>query len=96
MPPRFAYWTIVADGRPTAFRAASAEELLPTLRQLQRHHPAEIRWFARGRLWDSPLAAARDLRDARRAKVKPRPRPPAAGRPPRGRSTTPRRPPKRR
>jgi hypothetical protein len=30
MPPRFAYWTILVDEQPTAFRAKEAEELLPT------------------------------------------------------------------
>ena len=29
MPPRFAYWTILVDGQPTAFRAAEVDELLP-------------------------------------------------------------------
>ena len=32
MPPRYAYWTIIAGGLPTAFRAAEREELLPTPR----------------------------------------------------------------
>src|SRR5687767_6116723 len=55
MPPRHTYWTIILEGKPTAFRAASADELLPTLRQLQSRHPeAVMMWFARGRLWPSP------------------------------------------
>ena len=55
MPPRFTYWTIILDGGPTAFRAADREELLPTLKQLQSRHPdAVLRWFARGKLWNSP------------------------------------------
>src|SRR5919109_527038 len=55
MPPRHAYWTIILDGKPTAFRARTEEELLPTLRQLQSRHPdAVMRWFSRGRLWTSP------------------------------------------
>jgi hypothetical protein len=58
MPPRFAYWTIILDGKPTAFRAHAQEELLPTLRQLQVRHPdAAMLWFARGRLWASPEEA---------------------------------------
>jgi hypothetical protein len=58
MPPRFAYWTIVLDGLPTAFRARTRAELLPTLRQFQRRHPtATLQWFAHGRLWPSPEAA---------------------------------------
>ena len=36
MPPRFVYWTILIDGKPTAFRARDREELLPTITQLKR------------------------------------------------------------
>ncbi len=55
MPPRHTYWTIILDGKPTAFRTHTQEELLPTLRQLQTRHPdAVMLWFARGRLWQSP------------------------------------------
>ena len=58
MPPRYAYWTILIDNRPTAFRAREREELLPTFHQLQRKSPdAVLKWFARGRLWESPLEA---------------------------------------
>ena len=58
MPPRFAYWTILAGGLPTSFRAAERDDLLPTLRRLQERHPdAEMKWFARGKLWASPEAA---------------------------------------
>jgi hypothetical protein len=58
VPPRHAYWTIIVGNLPTAFRAAHREELLPTFEQLRRTHPdAVLRWFARGRLWDSPEAA---------------------------------------
>lgn len=58
MPPRYAYWTILIDGKPTAFRARDREELLPTLAQLRRTSPqTEMRWFASGRLWDSPEQA---------------------------------------
>ena len=54
MPPRFAYWTILIDNAPTAFRAREAEELLPTVTQLRRTNENVIlKWFARGRLWDS-------------------------------------------
>src|SRR6266545_3314458 len=57
MPPRFVYWTILIDGKPTAFRARDQEELLPTLNQLKRTNAdVTMRWFARGRLWDSPEA----------------------------------------
>ena len=54
MPPRHTYWTIILEGKPTAFRAHTQEELLPTLKQLQSRHPdAALMWFARGRLWKS-------------------------------------------
>src|SRR5688572_30735283 len=58
MPPRYSYWTIIAGGLPTAFRAADREELLPTFHRLKEKHPdAEMKWFARGKLWESPEAA---------------------------------------
>ena len=39
MPPRHHYWTIILEGKPTAFRAHTQEELIPTLRQLQGASP---------------------------------------------------------
>jgi hypothetical protein len=61
VPPRFAYWTIIAGGLPTAFRASEREDLQPTLRRIQEKHPdAVMRWFARGKLWESPEASRRD------------------------------------
>lgn len=52
---RGAFWTIIVDEQPTAFRAPVREDLLPTLKQLQRQHPtATIKWFQRGRLWETP------------------------------------------
>ena len=58
MPPRFAYWTILIDNAPTAFRAQNSEDLLPTLVQLRRtNRDVVMKWFARGRLWDSPETA---------------------------------------
>ena len=63
MPPRFAYWTILIDNTPTAFRARDAQELLPTLAQLKRtNENVVMKWFSGGTLWDSPEAA----REARR------------------------------
>ena len=54
MPPRFAYWTILAGGLPTSFRAADKAELMPTFRRLKEKHPdAEMKYFARGKLWES-------------------------------------------
>jgi hypothetical protein len=73
MPPRYSYWTIIADGLPTAFRAAERDELLPTFTRIKSKHPdAQMKWFARGRLWDSPDSARREASakreaDARRA-----------------------------
>jgi len=67
VPPRFAYWTILIDNAPTAFRAHRAEELLPTLAQLKRTNDHVVmKWFAGGKLWDSPDAA---LAARRRPKV---------------------------
>src|SRR5205814_1372331 len=58
MPPRFAYWTILIDDKPTAFRARDREELVPTFVQLRRTNPhVSLRWFARGSLWDNPEQA---------------------------------------
>jgi len=58
MPPRFSYWTIIAGGLPTAFRAADRDELMPTFTRLKEKHPdAEMKWFARGKLWASPEEA---------------------------------------
>jgi hypothetical protein len=69
MPPRFAYWTILIDGQPTAFRARDRQDLLPTVTQLKRtNRDVLLRWFARGRLWESPQQE-HDLRRRR----KPRP-----------------------
>src|SRR6266508_2774827 len=69
MPPRFAYWTILVDNMPTAFRARDAEELLPTLNQLKRKNANVVmKWFSGGQLWDSPDAA----RNARRRPEAPR------------------------
>jgi hypothetical protein len=58
VPPRYAYWTILIDNGPTAFRARDKDELLPTLTQLRRtNRHVDLRWFARGRLWDNPEQA---------------------------------------
>ena len=54
MPPRYVYWTILIDQMPTAFRAREREELLPTLQQLRRtNKDVVLKWFARGRLWET-------------------------------------------
>jgi hypothetical protein len=75
VPPRFAYWTILIDNAPTAFRAREAEELLPTLAQLRRTNENVIlKWFARGRLWDSQQQERDDFQ-----RRKWRPAPPHGG-----------------
>jgi 23S rRNA pseudouridine2605 synthase len=85
MPPRYAYWTILIDNAPTAFRAHDREELLPTLTQLRRTNPnAEMKWFAQGKLWASPEEA----HEARRARPPLEPR--GAGWRPGGRHEDPR------
>ena len=59
MPPRYAYWTILIDSTPTAFRAREKEELLPTFHQLRRtNKDVVMKWFARGRLWETPEEAS--------------------------------------
>ncbi len=71
MPPRYAYWTILIDQKATAFRAREREELLPTFHQLKRKNADVVmKWFARGRLWESPEEAAA----AQRAPKAPRER----------------------
>lgn len=71
MPPRYAYWTILIDQKPTAFRARERDDLLPTLNQLRRtNSDVVMKWFARGRIWDSPEAE----RAAQRAPKPPRER----------------------
>src|SRR5688572_5058289 len=66
MPPRYSYWTIIAGGLPTAFRAYERDELMPTFTRLREKHPdAELRWFARGKLWESPDAARADTEKRR-------------------------------
>ncbi|MGH9253937.1 MAG: hypothetical protein ACRD3C_05135 [Vicinamibacterales bacterium] len=71
MPPRYAYWTIIAGGLPTAFRTAERDELLPTFRRIQERHPdAEMKYFARGKLWASPEDARLAAEARRAAKVR--------------------------
>jgi hypothetical protein len=63
MPPRHVYWTIILDGQPTAFRASSVDELLPTFNRLKQKQPgAVLKWFERGRLWNSRDEARQLLR----------------------------------
>ena len=66
MTPRHTYWTILIGTAPTAFRAADRADLLPTFERVREKQPdAVLKWFARGRLWDSP-EAQRDMERAAR------------------------------
>lgn len=72
MPPRYSYWTILAGGLPTAFRAADRDELIPTFRRIREKHPdATMKWFARGKLWESPEEAKLELERRRLARARP-------------------------
>ncbi len=83
MPPRHAYWTILVDNKPTAFRAREQEELLPTLNQLKRKNAnAEMKWFARGRLWETQELEREDFQRRKRAAAGPYER--SEGKPPAG------------
>src|SRR5215510_12486014 len=78
MPPRFTYWTIIFGGQSTAFRSGTRDELLPTFKQIQAKHPdAQLRYFARGKLWFSEEEAQAALARERFE----RSRPPRADRP---------------
>ena len=58
MPPRYAYWTIIVDNQPTAFRSGSQEELMPTFKRLKaRNDTAVMMWFQNGKLWPSRVDA---------------------------------------
>lgn len=64
MPPRYAYWTILIGNEPTAFRAGSQEDLLPTFKRLQLKNPdAKMMWFQNGKLWGSRLEAQEAMRE---------------------------------
>ena len=68
MAKLFRCWVIVDGTVPTSFRAREPEELVPTLKQLQRTQPdVRLLWFERGRLWESPDAARAALVERRRA-----------------------------
>jgi 23S rRNA pseudouridine2605 synthase len=58
MPPPTRFWVILIGKTPTSFHAKEREDLLPTLRQLQRtQKDVSLRWFERGKVWESPDAA---------------------------------------
>ena len=63
MPPRYAYWTILVDEQPTAFRAGSQEDLMPTFKRLKQKNPtAKMMWWQNGKLWDTRLDAQEAMR----------------------------------
>jgi 23S rRNA pseudouridine2605 synthase len=75
VPPRYAYWTILIDDKATAFRAREREELQPTFAQLQRKNAnVTMRWFARGKLWESREAERDDFQLHKQAPTAPRER----------------------
>jgi hypothetical protein len=58
MPPRYAYWTILVDNQPTAFRASAKDDLLPTFNRLKaKDSSAVMMWFQNGKLWPSRVDA---------------------------------------
>jgi hypothetical protein len=63
VPPRYAYWTILVDEQPTAFRAADPNDLQPTYKRLREKHPsARMVWFQNGKIWNSRLDAREAMR----------------------------------
>ena len=86
MPPRYAYWTILVDNQPTAFRSGSQEELMPTFKQLQQKHAsAKMMWWQNGKLWASRIDAQEAMRArgemGRASDFKQRERRPGEGKP---------------
>jgi hypothetical protein len=60
------FWIIISGVAPTAFRSPNREDLLPTLRQLQRKQPdTTMMWFDGRRFWTSPAAARASAADRR-------------------------------
>jgi hypothetical protein len=58
VPPRYAYWTIIVDDQPTAFRAAALDDIMPTFNRLKEKQPtAKLMWFQSGKLWPSRIDA---------------------------------------
>jgi hypothetical protein len=66
MPPRHVYWTILIGNAPTAFRAHDRADLLPTFERLRQKQPdVTMKYFARGRLWESAEEARNDAARSR-------------------------------
>ncbi|HUF47061.1 MAG TPA: hypothetical protein VMM93_04535 [Vicinamibacterales bacterium] len=71
--PRQGHWVIIIASTPTAFRARQPEQLLPTLKQLQRtQKDAAMRWFDGRRFWASPAEAEHAERERSKAPKRPR------------------------
>ena len=63
MPPRYAYWTIIVDDQPTAFRSGTQEELMPTFKRLKaKNDSAVMMWWQNGKLWPSRIDAQEMMR----------------------------------
>ena len=63
------------DDKATAFRAREREELQPTFAQLQRKNAnVTMRWFARGKLWESREAERDDFQLQKQTPSAPRER----------------------
>jgi hypothetical protein len=63
MPPRHAFYTILIDEQPTAFRAANRDDLQPTFKRLREKHPtARMVWFQNGKIWNTRLDAQEAMR----------------------------------
>lgn len=76
-----ACWIILAGTVPTSFRARTREELLPIFRQLQRtQSEVALRWFERGKVWESPDAASAAAKLSRTEGRRPRKAPEPRGR----------------
>ena len=63
MPPRYAYWTILVDDQPTAFRAGAQGRPDADLQSPEGKAPsATMMWFQNGKLWPSRLDAQEAMR----------------------------------
>lgn len=83
-------WVILVGDVPTSFRAREREDLVPAFKQLQRTQPTvALRWFERGRVWESPDAAQAAIKLAATAAREKRPRREPGAEPRRGRDWRP-------
>lgn len=83
-------WVILVGDVPTSFRAREREDLVPAFKQLQRTQPTvKLRWFERGKVWESPDAAQAALKLAATAAREKRPRREPGAEPRRGRDWRP-------